>query len=58
MIVYHGSYCIVDKPDIRYSREALDFGKGFYLTNIKEQAKIGEYFYSLDHLITLHQRKY
>ena len=25
--------------------------------NIKEQAKIGEYFYSLDHLITLHQRK-
>lgn len=38
MIVYHGSYCIVDNPDIRYSREALDFGKGFYLTNIKEQA--------------------
>ena len=38
MIVYHGSYCIVDKPDIRYSREALDFGKGFYLTDIKEQA--------------------
>lgn len=38
MIVYHGSYCIVNKPDIRYSREALDFGKGFYLTNIKEQA--------------------
>ena len=27
-------------------------------SNIKEQAKIGEYFYSLDHLITLHQRKY
>ena len=26
-------------------------------SNIKEQAKIGEYFYSLDHLITLHQRK-
>ena len=37
MIVYHGSYCIVDKPDIRYSREALDFGRGFYITNIKEQ---------------------
>ena len=26
-------------------------------SNIKEQAKIGEYFYSLDHLITLHQQK-
>ena len=26
-------------------------------SNIKEQAKIGEYFYSLDYLITLHQRK-
>ena len=27
-------------------------------SNIKEQAKIGEYFYSLDHLITLHRRAY
>lgn len=26
-------------------------------SNIKEQAKIGEYFYSLDHLIILHQQK-
>ena len=26
-------------------------------SNIKEQAKIGEYFYSLDNLITLHQQK-
>ena len=26
-------------------------------SNIKEQAKIGEYFYSLDYLITLHQRE-
>lgn len=39
MIVYHGSYCIVDKPDIKFSREALDFGKGFYVTNIKIQAQ-------------------
>lgn len=38
MIVYHGSYCIVDKPNIKFSRDALDFGKGFYVTNIKEQA--------------------
>ena len=39
MIVYHVSYCIVDKPDIKFSREALDFGKGFYVTNIKIQAQ-------------------
>ena len=26
--------------------------------NVKEQQKIGEYFSNLDHLITLHQRKY
>ena len=38
MILYHGSYCIVDKPHIRFSREDLDFGKGFYLTSIQEQA--------------------
>ncbi len=38
MIVYHGSYCKVDNPNISFSREALDFGKGFYVTSIKQQA--------------------
>lgn len=38
MILYHGSYCRVDKPNISYSRDSLDFGKGFYLTDIKNQA--------------------
>lgn len=38
MIVYHGSYCIVDNPHISFSMDALDFGKGFYVTEIKEQA--------------------
>lgn len=37
-MVYHSSYCIVDNPNISFSREALDFGKGFYVTEIKEQA--------------------
>ena len=32
MKVYHSSYMIVDKPDVLHSREALDFGKGFYVT--------------------------
>lgn len=38
MILYHGSYCIVEEPNISYSRDSLDFGKGFYLTDIKSQA--------------------
>jgi hypothetical protein len=39
MILYHGSYLIIEKPDLSFSRNTLDFGKGFYLTPIKEQAK-------------------
>ena len=38
MILYHGSYLEVNKIDIGHSREKLDFGRGFYLTPIKEQA--------------------
>lgn len=38
MIVYHGSYCIIETPDISFSRDALDFGRGFYVTGIEEQA--------------------
>lgn len=39
MILYHGSYCRIEKPDLSFSRDKLDFGKGFYLTPIKEQAE-------------------
>lgn len=38
MIVYHGSPVEVQLPDIYHSRENVDFGKGFYVTPIKEQA--------------------
>ena len=38
MELYHGSYCEVKKPHISFSRDSLDFGKGFYLTDIKKQA--------------------
>jgi hypothetical protein len=38
MILYHGSYTAVEKPDLAFSREKTDFGKGFYLTPLKEQA--------------------
>ncbi|MCI8581944.1 MAG: DUF3990 domain-containing protein [Dorea sp.] len=39
MIVYHGSSVIVNFPDIEHSFRALDFGKGFYVTTVKEQAE-------------------
>ena len=39
MILYHGSYVEVSNPDLSYSRENLDFGKGFYTTTDFEQAK-------------------
>jgi hypothetical protein len=39
MILYHGSYAQVIKPDLSFSRKELDFGIGFYTTSIKEQAE-------------------
>lgn len=38
MILYHSSTVAVEKPDTIHSRDFLDFGKGFYLTSIHEQA--------------------
>ena len=39
MIVYHGSNMIVDHPDVSHSFRDLDFGRGFYVTTIMEQAE-------------------
>jgi len=38
MILYHGSYLTIEKPDTSFSRNNVDFGRGFYTTPIKEQA--------------------
>lgn len=38
IIVYHGGTEIVDKPDCRLGRRNLDFGQGFYVTDIRDQA--------------------
>ncbi|UKK74632.1 DUF3990 domain-containing protein [Segatella bryantii] len=38
MRLYHASTSIIEKPDVLHSRDKLDFGKGFYLTAIREQA--------------------
>lgn len=38
MILYHGSYLEIAKPDLKHSRDNVDFGRGFYTTPIYEQA--------------------
>ena len=37
--VYHGSYTEIKNPMTNVGSKNLDFGQGFYLTNIKEQAE-------------------
>jgi hypothetical protein len=39
MIVYHGSYKEIVKPDVTHSRKNVDFGTGFYTTPLLEQAQ-------------------
>ena len=39
MIVYHGSTLEIHTPDVNHSSHNLDFGKGFYVTTVKEQAE-------------------
>ena len=38
LIVYHGATEVIESPLVTIGRENLDFGKGFYLTDIREQA--------------------
>ena len=38
MRLYHTSNVEIPHPDIKFSRNHLDFGKGFYLTTLKQQA--------------------
>jgi hypothetical protein len=39
IVLYHGSYCAVEEPDLEKCARFKDFGRGFYLTSSKEQAK-------------------
>lgn len=38
IVVYHGSTQMVDQPICRFGRANLDFGQGFYVTDVKSQA--------------------
>jgi hypothetical protein len=39
MILYHGGAEEIAHPDLTHSRKAVDFGAGFYVTPIYDQAK-------------------
>ena len=39
VIVYHGGTEIVKHPDCKCGRRNLDFGQGFYVTDIRKQAE-------------------
>ena len=38
VIVYHGGTDIVEAPICKFGRKNLDFGQGFYVTDIRKQA--------------------
>lgn len=38
MEVYHASTVVVDSPDTTHSRDFIDFGPGFYVTTLQDQA--------------------
>ena len=59
MRVYHCSGIRIDRPDNLHSRNALDFGKGFYVTKMKEQAtKYAQRYTSLGSDAFLHEYEY
>lgn len=39
MILYHGSYMEIPHPDLQHSKPYVDFGPGFYVTSLYNQAK-------------------
>lgn len=39
MTLFHGSYVPVKTPLVKLGRKKVDFGKGFYLTKLRQQAE-------------------
>ena len=56
LTVYHGSTQTVDAPVCAFGRPRLDFGQGFYVTDIKEQAERWRKLRSEEHTSELQSR--
>lgn len=54
MILFHGTYLDFDRIDLSKSNKGKDFGKGFYLSENKEQAEKMAVFKSLQYGSTYH----
>ena len=39
ILLYHGSYCEVQQPDLKRCARYKDFGQGFYVTTSRRQAE-------------------
>ncbi|MDR3094202.1 MAG: DUF3990 domain-containing protein [Bacteroidales bacterium] len=52
MKVYHGSYIKIDSIDLEKCEIGKDFGRGFYVTNIREQAEFWAERKGLSHKTT------
>jgi hypothetical protein len=39
MLVYHGSYTLINEIELEKCRPYTDFGKGFYVTKYKHHAE-------------------
>jgi hypothetical protein len=39
MEIYHGGFCVIEKPKILQSHNNKDFGQGFYCTQMQAQAE-------------------
>lgn len=52
MTLFHGSYVSVKTPLVKLGRKKVDFGQGFYLTKLREQAESWAETYQQDkHLV-------
>ncbi len=40
MILYHGSFIEINKPDLKHSRPNVDFEKVLYYSNIRTSGKV------------------
>lgn len=51
MLVFHSSDKTIDKIDLSVGRKQVDFGQGFYVTTLREQAENWARLYHINFVI-------
>ena len=44
IIVFHGGTQVIDEPVCKFGRQNLDFGAGFYVTDLREGCILGKQY--------------